>query len=197
MALGTWALVGITIKIARKQLKVKEKEMEHPQIVEFLGAICFVEGKLKEEISALEARKFYWSHKRMKSRNFNRLNIGFSSIYYYKFPRVHVGIIQHDFNVSSLDEKLKELDEKIYTPDFERECFELVKGFNEESSESSRREIENVDDFVSGLIDKFKSYDKILNELAEYLMKEYEITIEELRASYKNFERTYEPLIVL
>lgn len=137
------ALVSITAYYAHqtsKQTEIMRGEGKRRYIVELMKFIIApLIHTIEQEIELLEKREYGWLHISLSAYNISKLVVSPEILFNdlkRDFPDLGGKIKDHDNRVSTLQEKLKSLDQAICTPDFERECLTLIEEHNDKVKKS-------------------------------------------------------------
>ncbi|MFC1786845.1 hypothetical protein ACFLY8_02265 [Halobacteriota archaeon] len=137
-------LVGITAYYAYqaskqadqaiKQTDIMEKEGKRRYIVELMKYIIApLIHKLESEIGPLKKRYYIGTQQGLLAENINKLVVKPEILLNdlkRDFPDLKKKIENHDDKCQILQEKLKNLDEAIYTPGFKEKCHERIAEYN-------------------------------------------------------------------
>ncbi|MDD4898921.1 MAG: hypothetical protein PHY70_06035 [Methanocellales archaeon] len=125
---------------ASKQTDIMRKEGKRRYIVELMKCIIApLIDDLKREIKSIEKREYEWMHegsfgeRNLSARNIKKLVVKPEILLNdlkRDFPDLNRKIEDHDNRCQILQEKLKSLDESIYTPAFEKECHERTTEYS-------------------------------------------------------------------
>ena len=145
---------------ASKQTEIMRGKGKRRYIVELMKYIIApLIHTLEQEIELLEKREYDWLHISLSACNISKLVV-YPEILFNDlkrdFPDLGRKIEDHDNRVSTLQEKLKSLDQAIYTPDFEREYLARIEEYNDKVTKSGGdpgRSIDTPSTFVGHIVE--------------------------------------------
>lgn len=140
MAFATVVYAFMTYKLVRRydvSIEIMRKDRERPQIENLVKKVLtpFIE-QIDRQKKSLEKEDYGWWHKEKKSRYADKLRaygdvrIVFNDLL-RKFPNLKSMIEEYNENCSKLQQKLRSLDEVIYTPSFRGKCCNFIEKYNE------------------------------------------------------------------
>lgn len=153
--LSTWVQIFSTVSFTiltlwiilqnRKTIGLVLKDRERPTIKEIVQIIIAPSiSKLEAEIDDLHRKEYGWSHQRKRMDNISaftqfmeRRNAVLLDDLLRKYPELEIS--RHDNLVSTLNEKLAKLDDKINTQEFSDKCCKLIKEYNDRINELKTR----------------------------------------------------------
>ncbi len=164
-----------------KQTEITRREAKRSYIVELMKYIIApLIHKLEWEIESIKKREYGWKHQSLCAEKIKKLveepEILFSDLR-SDFPDLKRKIEDHNDRCQILQEKLKSLDEAIYTLDFKEKCHDRIAEYNKKYPKPNpkfllTRDIEwSAIKFVNYIIDnsvKLFSGDKFHDFWREY-----------------------------